>query len=67
MSTTTKRFHWCLSAQDARDVQELVEHFGETQSGVMRRAILFLHYVTFNKHSAENILTAINERLDKND
>ena len=47
--TTTRRKSICLTAEDERELIRLAAHFGESESAVVRRAIILLYYITFQK------------------
>lgn len=44
MKTTTKRISFCLTRQIEREITFLMEHFGETQTAVIHRAIQHFYY-----------------------
>lgn len=46
MSTTVKRISLCLTQESHRQVEDLINRFGETQSQIIVRAIQLLHYST---------------------
>ncbi len=46
MTSTVKRVHLSLSKEDLAELKLLCEHFGESQSMVIRRALILLHYIT---------------------
>jgi Ribbon-helix-helix protein, copG family len=54
MSTTQKRTTIALTKQDLRELDELAQYFGENTSGVIRRAVILLHYITFTSKDANH-------------
>ena len=46
MNTTVKRITLALSKEDLKELEFLNNHFGESASQVMRRALILLHYIT---------------------
>ena len=56
MAATIKRIKMALTKADQEQLESLSKHFGENISGVMRRALILLHYLTFQtKDSHVNI------------
>lgn len=49
MTIKVKRIHLALSKTDLYELDKLSKHFEENYSSVMRRAIILLHYITFDK------------------
>lgn len=50
MATTQKRIHLSLTKENLRELDLLCNHFGENKSEVIKRALIILHYITFNKN-----------------
>ena len=53
MPTTSKRIHLALTEQDVKEIELLKEHFNETTSQVMKRALILLSYITFTQQENE--------------
>lgn len=49
MATTQKRITLALTKEDLRQIDELVKHFGENPSQVIKRALIILSHITFKK------------------
>lgn len=49
MTTTIKRTQFALNKEDIRELEALSKHFGETHSAVIRRALILLNYITFQR------------------
>ncbi len=47
MSTSVKTISVRLTKSDVRQIDEMVEYFGETRSEVIKRALILLHYIFF--------------------
>lgn len=47
MPTTMKRIHLSLTKEDLRQLETLGSYFEETNSQVIKRALILLHYITF--------------------
>lgn len=47
MPKTTKRISIALTKEDVREIKLLCDFFEETQSAIIKRAIIILHYITF--------------------
>lgn len=48
MATVQERYHLGLTRADVAQLSALMAHFGETRSQVFKRALILLHYITFN-------------------
>lgn len=44
MTTTIKRRSFCVTKQIEKEIIYLMDHFGETQSSIIQRAIQHLYY-----------------------
>ena len=49
MATTAKRITLALTKEDIRILQKLQEKYAETQTAVIKRAIIILHQLEFIK------------------
>jgi len=53
MPTTKKRVCLALTKQDLCELEKLMAHFEETQTKVIQRALILLHYITFNNETTK--------------
>jgi hypothetical protein len=49
MTTTIKRTSLALTKEDIRIIETLCKHYGETQTDVIKRAIVFLEFMLSSK------------------
>jgi hypothetical protein len=47
MATTVKNMNVALTKGDVHRIEQLMEHFGETRSDIVKRALSSLYYETF--------------------
>jgi hypothetical protein len=49
MATTAKRISIALTKEDVFELESMCDRFGENQTEVIKRALILLHYITFNE------------------
>lgn len=54
MADTLKRTSISLCKEDVKQLERLCKHFGESSTGVIRRAIIMLHHITIKNEDKKN-------------
>ena len=53
MNIAKKRFHMSLTKEDIKNLDYLIQHFGESKNQVLRRGLILLYYITTKEDSKD--------------